>query len=158
MVCDELQEEGDHEPHVRGTAVFVGDELSVVNKTSDLLHQLWGVSNFTTGKPLNFCDLVANRKHFCRDFHFKACPNHDNLQKLCCHPYLPQSHESLFLQNLSVATVCTAHDVIRSIMQLPRVNNKLVRTWQINLFVKSNAGFVFLRSCLLTLRGDVMMR
>ena len=46
MVCDELQEEGDHEPHVRGTAVFVGDELSVVNKTSDLLHQLWGGIKF----------------------------------------------------------------------------------------------------------------
>ena len=42
VVCDELQEEGDHKPHVWRTAVFVGDELSVVNQAADLLHQLQG--------------------------------------------------------------------------------------------------------------------
>ena len=40
MVSDELQEEDDHESDVSRTAVFVGDELSVVHQSTDLLHQL----------------------------------------------------------------------------------------------------------------------
>ena len=40
VVSDELQEEDDHEPDISRTAVFVGDELSIVHQPTDLLHQL----------------------------------------------------------------------------------------------------------------------